>query len=173
MYPDGVLMGQPYFLWLDVDEEKQEEKIQLACKTTKGGEGRGQQHITNLIHNMEGASSPSHSSKHLSIIKPASQINLLLHKPDIVCITESWFSVDIRWQWGFTIHGFQAQRLDHTTCSNGGGIVLYVLYYLSCTTLLQGGHTVTPAVAVLFIIHHHPKTVTILIILVQPCRYLI
>ena len=98
---------------------------------------------------MEGASSQSHSitaSKQLTVLYYNArsilpkldelQANVLLQKPDIICIVETWLSDDVMDN-ELLLPDYQVHRLDRNR--HGGGIALYTHNSLLCRVLLQGG----------------------------------
>ena len=62
--------------------------------------------------------------------------NVLHHKPDLVCIVESWLSPDITNN-EILLHNYQVQRLDRNR--HGGGILIFIHCSLSFKIQLQGG----------------------------------
>ena len=64
------------------------------------------------------------------------QANVLLQKPDIICIVETWLSEDVMDN-ELLLPDYQVHRLDRNR--HGGGIALYTHNSLSCRLLCQGG----------------------------------
>ena len=62
--------------------------------------------------------------------------NVLYHKPQLVCIVETWLSTDIIDN-EIYLCDYQIQRLDRNR--HGGGILMYTHCSLSYKILLQGG----------------------------------
>ena len=62
--------------------------------------------------------------------------NVLFHKPDLVCIVETWLSEDITDSEIF-LFNYQIARLDRNR--HGGGILIFIHCSLSYKLLLQGG----------------------------------
>lgn len=60
----------------------------------------------------------------------------MYHKPDLVCIVESWLSPDISNNEIF-LYNYQIQRLDRNR--HGGGILIFIHCSLSFKVQLQGG----------------------------------
>ena len=120
----------------------------LFIHSASSAEGAVGQHISNLLCNMEGTNTQSHShgSKHLPVLYYNAQsllpkidelkASVLLYKPDIICIVETWLFVDISGN-EVLLPDYQVHRLDRNR--HGGGIILYVHHSLSCIMLLQGG----------------------------------
>ena len=62
--------------------------------------------------------------------------NVLFHKPDLVCIVETWLSPEITNNEIF-LHNYQTKRLDRNR--HGGGILIFIHCSLSFKIQLQGG----------------------------------
>ena len=61
---------------------------------------------------------------------------LLIQKPHLICIVETWLSDDIADN-ELALHDYQIHRLDRNR--HGGGVAFYVHISLSCKVLLQSG----------------------------------
>ena len=114
-------------------------------------ESGGSPQLTISNHSLEGVSSQSfnstvHFSNQLCILYYNARslypkldelrAQLLIQKPHLICIVETWLSDDIADN-ELALHDYQIHRLDRNR--HGGGVAFYVHISLSCKVLLQSG----------------------------------
>ena len=124
----------------------------LECMLRRvASESGGSPQLTISNHSLEGVSSQSfnstvHFSNQLCILYYNARslypkldelrAQLLIQKPHLICIVETWLSDDIADN-ELALHDYQIHRLDRNR--HGGGVALYVHISLSCKVLLQSG----------------------------------